>query len=183
MATFYFTQDQINVIQAFQSRGPNAQGNFSDFYAYVASILPSSSERRWFDGATQANAGQGAMSALIREYTVRQLLLRGLPASDMAMQTASNKVAIRVLEEILDPSRVQADGRWLAPSIDDIALNDATAVGDVLFQSLPAGNSCDLVRSARGVAAIAIPPGSGEPEVVTVARDAAREPHSCVARM
>jgi Ca2+-binding RTX toxin-like protein len=162
MTQFYFTQAQIDVIRGYQQRGPNAAGNYSDFYDYVAGILPASGEQRWFQGAAQANAGTGAMSAMIREYTKRQLLLRGLTIVDAEMQTASNAVATNVLADILDSARQQPDGTWLAPSIEDIARNDATAVGEVLFQALPEGDTARSNNAGWSGALLFSPLGSDQ---------------------
>jgi hypothetical protein len=50
------TQAQIDRIREMRDAGPNAQGNYSDIYSYVASLLPQGSdEKNWFPGAAQAN--------------------------------------------------------------------------------------------------------------------------------
>ena len=136
--SIYLTQGQIDTIQAYYNRRENAQGNYSDAYAAIAQMLPAGSDvRRWFEGATQANAGQGVFSTVIRAYSRKQMELRGIAYSDPLMQLASNEVAKKALLDILDLTRKQPDGRWLAPTIGDIAKNDATGVGLILFAGLP----------------------------------------------
>ena len=138
------TQAQIDHIREMWDAGPNAQGNYSDIYSYVASLLPlGSDERNWFLGAAQANAGQGAYSSLIREYTKRQMELRGIGDlySSNLMQEASNRVAERAITDILDLTRINDDGTWSFPSMADIASNDAIGVGEILFDWLPSGDT------------------------------------------
>ena len=132
----YLTQEQIDVISAYAQRGSNAQGKYDDVYAAIGEMLPDSDVKRWFAGAEQANAGRGAFSVIIREYSQRQLELRGGTYTPELMQDASNKVATNALSDILDPRRKMADGRWLFPTIEDIAKNDAVGVGQVLFKAL-----------------------------------------------
>ncbi|MGP4844154.1 calcium-binding protein [Marinobacter sp. 1Y8] len=119
-------------------------------YEIVASMLPQGDVRLWFEGAAQANAGRGAFSVLIREYSKRQMELRGgeVPSEFDLMQKASNAVAIKALEDILNPIREGADGKWLAPTIEDIAENDATAVGKVFFGGLGAEDSAGGEQNA-----------------------------------
>lgn len=133
----YLTQTQIDIIRNYYNRGVNAQGNYSDAYTAIAQMLPEDTNvRLWFEGAAQANAGQGAFATLIRVYSRRQMELRGIAYSNDLMQEASNEVAERALDDILKDFRKQPDGRWLVPSIEDIANNDATGVGQKLFASL-----------------------------------------------
>ena len=143
----YLTQTQIDQIRALYLAGANAQGNFSHIYKFIGDLLPESDEKNWFRGAEQANAGQGAYSALIRTYSQRQMQLRsigGLYTPEL-MQAASDEVATNALKDILGldgyPSRVQPDGTSLFPTMVDIAKNDATGVSDILFASLPVGDS------------------------------------------
>ena len=83
----------------------------------------------WFKGATEANAGRGAFSTLIREYTNAQYAMRvgGIPN----MQAASDAVAINVLDDLF--GRNTPATRGIVPTIDQIATNDARAIGETLF--------------------------------------------------
>jgi Ca2+-binding RTX toxin-like protein len=121
--------------------------DYSHIYRFIANMLddvPGGSGddvQTWLHGATQANAGQGAYSAMIRAYSAQQMVLRGVEYSDELMQLASNKVAERALEDILRTDRIQPDGTWLFPTIHELAERDATGVGEVLFAELPFGDS------------------------------------------
>ncbi len=89
----------------------------------------------WLRGATEANAGHGSMSALIRAYTNEQYRLRfgGIP-TEQQMQVASNAVCESLLRDLLGES----DDGWpkgVVPDISRIARADATAVGFELFSS------------------------------------------------
>ena len=83
----------------------------------------------WFKGATEANAGRGAFSTLIREYTNAQYAMRvgGTPNT----QAASDAVAINVLDDLF--GRNTPATRGIVPTIDQIAANDARAVASTLF--------------------------------------------------
>ncbi len=61
----YLTQDQIKVIEGYYKRGPNLDGNYSDAYAEIASMLPDGNVKLWFEGAAQANADAGTFSEII----------------------------------------------------------------------------------------------------------------------
>lgn len=86
---YNFTPTQLAKIQSLQYEA-EAKGYFSDVYGYIASLLPNSAEKRWFVGAQQANSGNGVFSVLIREYSIVQMNLRGVPVSAGIMQLASN---------------------------------------------------------------------------------------------
>ncbi|WP_226595807.1 calcium-binding protein [Marinobacter nauticus] len=147
MSGFYFSQEQIdNIREAYDQA--KLTSNYYEAYRTVSNMLPSGPVRNWFKGAEQANAGEGAFAVLIREYSKRQMELRGIDYSPEKMQSASDAVAQRALEDILDPKRQQADGTWLAPNMEDIANNDATAVGDVLFGGLGPDDSAGGLQNA-----------------------------------
>ena len=83
----FINEEQRAIIQAFFDRGTNEQGNYSDVYAYISSILPEgSNEQLWFRGAEQANAGRGVFSEIIRVYSQTQMELRGVDFSNELMQ-------------------------------------------------------------------------------------------------
>src|SRR5690606_22738261 len=116
MSNFYLMVEQVAILQGLKDRGPNADGNYSDVYALIASWLPDGDVKLWFEGAAQANAGNGAFSTLIREYSSIQMELRGVTYSDALMQQASNRIAELALNDILDSSfRLQTDGTYLFP--------------------------------------------------------------------
>ena len=140
---FYLTQEQITYISDLLNAGPNANGNYSHIYGYIAGLLEDqnapSDLTNWFRGAEEANSGQGAYAALIRTYTERQMQLRGLDYTSQLIQDASNRVAEKAVLDFLGMAgtdRLLSDGSWLLPSMADIANNDATGVGEVLFDSL-----------------------------------------------
>lgn len=125
MATpIYLSQAQIDQIRTLYEAGLNAQGNYSDIYELIGDMLPPSDVQNWFRGAEQANAGNGAYSAMIRGYSKRQMELRGIGGSysDALMQAVSNRVAQKAIQDILDLDgdsfiRKQADGSWLFPTV------------------------------------------------------------------
>ena len=155
MADFYLTQEQIDVIKGMRDAGLNAQGNYSHIYKYIGDLLEAQGGPadllNWFRGAEQANAGQGAYSEMIRAYSRRQMELRGIGDlyTPALMQEASNRVAERALADILGEipgtDRLQTDGSWLLPTIDEIAINDAIGVGQILFD--PYLSEYDTARS------------------------------------
>jgi Ca2+-binding RTX toxin-like protein len=77
--------------------------------------------RQWFNVASQANAGLGASSDLIRDYTLAQIEIRtGVSASAHLMDEASDAIAEAIwLNHIID-------GRL--PTLEDIRLEDAQSV-------------------------------------------------------
>ncbi|WP_339083096.1 calcium-binding protein [Pseudomonas sp. TMP9] len=159
----FLTQEQHGQISALFAEGPKNQstsnplGDYSHIYQFIADMLGSvlggsgDDVQTWLHGAAQANAGQGAYSAMIRAYSAQQMVLRGVEYSDELMQLASNKVAERALEDILSTDRIQPDGTWLFPTIDEIAERDATGVGEVLFAELPFGDSARDPLAGGGV--------------------------------
>jgi hypothetical protein len=91
----------------------------------------------WLRGAAEANAGRGAMSELIRKYTITQFQLRyGKSPTEEDMQKASDQVAQNLLADLLG----EAKNGWpkgQVPDITRIAIADATAVGEILFNTDP----------------------------------------------
>ncbi|WP_107647034.1 hypothetical protein [Pseudomonas baetica] len=60
------------------------------------------SARLWLDVAIDANGGQGAYSALIRAYTMRQGELRlSMRFAESKMQASSNQVAVNFMNTLL----------------------------------------------------------------------------------
>ncbi|MDO9008706.1 MAG: calcium-binding protein, partial [Thiobacillus sp.] len=158
------TDAQIAEIRRLRDAGPlnqtiaNPLGDYSHIYRYISEQLESSDEKNWFLGATQANSGQGAYSAMIRGYSKRQMELRGIGNlyTPALMQAASNEVALRALEDILGENpltsddRDQHNGTWLFPTVGEIASNDAIGVGAILFDSLASGDTARSGLAADG---------------------------------
>ncbi|MBS7815678.1 hypothetical protein J7560_09675 [Wohlfahrtiimonas chitiniclastica] len=96
----------------------------------------------WFRGAAQANNpdSTSVYSVMIREYSEQQMALRGISYSDALMQQASNKVAENAMNDILD-RELDQDGFYSFPTIEDISLQDAIGVGQVLFSGLENGDT------------------------------------------
>ena len=98
------------------------------------SVASTDSAVLWLRGATEANAGRGAFSALIRSYTETQYQLRyATPLPAGKMQEASNEVAENLIKDLLGESNDWP--RALVPDITRIARSDATGVGRVLFSA------------------------------------------------
>jgi hypothetical protein len=152
---YSFTSAEQTQITTLRNEG-NTVGNYSAMYAYIdqvltarladGSVLPSDQlstthSRNWFRVAAQANAGVGVFSTFIRTYTNRQGELRlGAGFSQPQMQAASNAVAIAVYDSIVacGPGR----SPWNVPTVAEIAIYDAVAVGDTLFRpNLPADDT------------------------------------------
>ncbi|EPJ48883.1 MAG: hypothetical protein OFPII_04190 [Osedax symbiont Rs1] len=134
--TFTLTQAQIDIVNGYLTRRTNANGDYSDAYEKIASWLPDSPEKIWLEGAAEANANRGGYALLIREYSKRQMELRDIPYSDALMQAASNRVAVKALTDIVKSRRELSDGSWLFPTLDEIADEDASGVGEILFAKL-----------------------------------------------
>lgn len=140
------TQLQQLTAMRIQARADSAAGiqSYYEIYKRLADWLVDDygvsqldSAVRWLRGAEQANAGQGSLSALIREYSNTQYKLRY--ATDMPtgkMQEASNAVAENLLKDLLGEN-TSKDGwpKGQVPDIERIGKSDATAVGATLFDS------------------------------------------------
>jgi hypothetical protein len=128
--------DQMNQIAAAAQAGT---GHYWQVYEWLADTLQTQGIGSdnptvlWLKGATEANAGRGAMSELIRAYRSTEYNLRyGGSVSDSLMQQASDAVAknlIRDINGVLDDDSIYAG----IPDIDRIAEADAKAVGNTLF--------------------------------------------------
>lgn len=143
------TSAELAVLSQMQAQA--TPGNYWPIYQWLADLLTTSYSVPatdptvlWLRGAAEANAGRGAMSALIRAYTETQHLLRyGDEPTRPQVQAASDEVAKRLLEQLLGQDR---DG-WpigKVPDIDNIADKDATAVGFVLFNRDLADTAAEL---------------------------------------
>jgi len=92
MSAIYFTSVQIDLIRDAYEQA-KITGKYDGAYRTVANMLPWGKVRNWFEGAEQANAGEGAFAVLIREYSKRQMELRDAKYSPELMQEASDAVA------------------------------------------------------------------------------------------
>lgn len=105
-----------------------------DFFdSHVKGTLKSA--KLWLDVAIDANGGNGAYSALIRAYTLRQgqLRLNETFGADL-MQQASNGVAVNFVNALIYGSVKDNLAPWTVPLISQIASIDARAVGEILFE-------------------------------------------------
>lgn len=132
-------ETELNQLAGMRAQAELDQIGYWQIYQWLGDLLVSKgvastgSSLLWLRGATEANAGRGAMSELIRAYTDTQYQLRygtGIPAGKM--QEASNAVAENLIKDLLGLSD---DGwpRGQVPDIARIAFGDAKAVGRVLF--------------------------------------------------
>lgn len=157
--SYTFSASEQAQIQSLFLNGPavGQPGNFSSMYTYIAQVLTTrlsdgsisageqlamTHARNWFDVAKQANGNVGFHSAFIRAYTNRQGELRlNRSFTQSEMQEASNGVARRVF------AHIQSSG-WQAPTTNLIEEEDATAVGEVLFQPFLPSNDTAVSRNA-----------------------------------
>ena len=134
--SFALTEAQVQQVEVLAAQAAADGTSYWRVYEYVAARMiaggvPATDPLYlWFRGATDANAGRGAFSALIRTYTATQYQLRygELPSN---MQAASNAVAQAVIDEIKGVA--PGSTRGVLPSVATIGNRDADAVGLVLF--------------------------------------------------
>ena len=133
------TTQELTTLEAKETRAKAGQIGFWEIYQWLGDLLvmkgaPSSdSSLLWLRGATEANAGRGAFSELIRTYTETQYQLRyGTSLPIGKMQEASNAVAQNLIDDLLGRN-APIWPRGQVPDIERIAFADARAVGRVLF--------------------------------------------------
>lgn len=133
------TTSELDTLTTKYAQAKLGQIYYWEIYKWLADTLESkgivSTDQTvlWLRGATEANAGRGAMSELIRTYSETQYQLRyvtSIPAGQM--QLASNAVAENMIEDLLGNNAPRWP-RGQVPEIARIAEVDATAVGRVLF--------------------------------------------------
>jgi RTX calcium-binding nonapeptide repeat (4 copies) len=136
------TPAELDTLAVKREQAQSSQIGYWQIYQWLGDLIqtkgatPTDSAVLWLRGATEANAGRGAFSALIRGYTESQYQLRygtSIPTSPIdKLQEASNTVAENLIKDLLGLS---SDGwrKGQVPNIDRISIADATAVGDVLF--------------------------------------------------
>lgn len=136
MQTIAQMRDEANVRDAQQA----GTGRYYEIYEAFADLLvnkynykASDSTVLWLRGATEANAGRGVMSELIRIYSDTQAQLRyNEHVSNDLMQKASDAVAKKMLAELFRQGKNSTSYAKI-PEIRDIGNTDATAVGQILF--------------------------------------------------
>lgn len=143
MTAIKLTDQELALIKSMRESARLGDIGYWEIYQKIADLFaakgsPESDQSlQWLRGATEANAGRGSFSALIRGYTESQMELRGLTPTDTDMQRASDLVAENFIKDLLG----EADGSvaGIMPSIDRIAENDAIGVRNILFS----GNATD----------------------------------------
>ncbi|SDC09137.1 hypothetical protein [Acinetobacter boissieri] len=136
MQTIAKMRDEANARDAQQA----GTGRYYEIYEAFANLLvnkynyeTSDSTVLWLRGATEANAGRGVMSELIRVYSDMQAQLRyNEHVSIDLMQKASDAVTKKMLLNLFGEGDDPASYSEI-PAIDKIGNTDATAVGEVLF--------------------------------------------------
>lgn len=83
MSNNKLSQAHMDQIATMRAKAESNQIKYSEIYKTLASLLQSDYGYRatdptvlWLKGATEANAGDGSMSALIRVYSSTQAMLR-----------------------------------------------------------------------------------------------------------
>lgn len=91
------TTAELDTLSAMRTQARGGQIGYWQIYQWLADTLQakgvsfSDSTVMWLRGATEANAGRGAMAELIRTYTATQYRLRyGAAITPQQMQQASN---------------------------------------------------------------------------------------------
>lgn len=133
------TQAHMDQIAAMRIQAANGEIGYWQIYQTLANLLQSAYGYSatnptvlWLRGATQANAGHGSMSELIRVYSDMQAQLRyDENVTVVQMQQASDEVARTLLRNLF--GEVKPETYAVIPEINDIANQDATAVGKILF--------------------------------------------------
>jgi len=148
------TADELTTLESLETQARAKQIPYWQIYEWLADRLDAKgvpkfdSTLLWLRGATEANAGRGAMSELIRVYTESQHRLRyGEPVPAGKMQEASDAVAQNLIDDVLGRNQ-PAWPRGAVPDIARIAVGDATAVGDVLFRRVPGDTAASPTNSA-----------------------------------
>ena len=133
------TEAEMSTIAQLRAQADAGQIAYWNVYAHLATTLigkgisGQDSTVLWLRGATEANAGRGAMSELIRAYTSTQAQLRyGVNVGAIDMQRASDAVAKNLLRDLFGERA--GTNRGEVPSITQIAVQDANAVGEILFK-------------------------------------------------
>ncbi|HRK56996.1 MAG TPA: calcium-binding protein, partial [Burkholderiaceae bacterium] len=137
--TITLNDTEIATLKDKETKASTGELGYWQIYQWLADLLQtkgvpdSHATMLWLRGATEANAGRGAMAALIRAYTETQYQLRyGTALPGGLMQVASNAVAQNLIDDLLGRNAPL----WPAGQVPDIARiaeADAVAVGTQLF--------------------------------------------------
>ena len=92
----------------------------------------------WLIGALQVNSNNGLFAKVIREYNIRQGMLRGMgPFTKEQLDQASNSVAVlfgdSILKRLLPDNVTNNDSYDKLPNIQTIGENDLNGVRDTLY--------------------------------------------------
>jgi serralysin len=105
---FNLNDSELLQLEAKETQAKSNQIGFWQIYEWLADNLVAKGAARtdstvlWLRGATEANKGEGAFSALIRTYTETQYQLRyGTALPTDKMQEASNAVAQNLIDDLL----------------------------------------------------------------------------------
>ncbi|PJG69036.1 calcium-binding protein, partial [Acinetobacter seifertii] len=139
------SQAHMDQIALMRVQAVNGKIGYWKIYQTLASLLQSNYGYQasdptvlWLRGATEANAGRGSMSELIRVYSSTQAMLRyGETVSESLMQKASDEVAKNLLTNLFGEGQKGMLVYAEIPDINTIANDDATAVGKILFNRDP----------------------------------------------
>lgn len=124
------SQQHMDEIAALRIKADNGEIGYWKIYATLANLLQTDYGYNdndptvlWLRGATEANAGRGSMSELIRVYSDTQAQLRyGENVSVEKMQEASDKVAKTLLMNLFGEVNSATYAR--IPNIEQIANQD-----------------------------------------------------------
>lgn len=154
---FTLNESELTQLAAMQAQAETGQIGFWQIYEWLANNLISKgapltdSTVLWLRGATEANKGEGAFSALIRGYTETQYQLRyGTPIPKNPtdkMQEASDAVAKNLIRDLLGVNSASWP-RGRVPDISRIAIADASAVGQVLFNADPLDTAAESQQNS-----------------------------------
>ncbi|MCB1583330.1 MAG: hypothetical protein KDI92_09725 [Xanthomonadales bacterium] len=157
MPAYFFTPAQQQLITDAFNQGPTNDwdpGTHQAFYSTLATILSTDDGngrpdadpdvlpvRIWAQGATQTNSDLGVFSTLIREYTNKQGELHWerrftdfqSATSISEIQEASNRIARKIYSDLESTTQ----NNWRLQTIEELADQDATGIGEVLFDFTP----------------------------------------------
>lgn len=135
------TDTEVTQFSQMREQARAGQGTYWQIYEALANLLQNTygvastdNTVLWLRGATEANAGRGSFSELIRTYTETQYQLRyetSIPVGKM--QAASNEVANNLLDDLTGVNSQQGWPKGQVPDITRIGEADARAVGRVIF--------------------------------------------------
>ena len=106
------TETELVTLNGKAAQARAGQLGYWQIYEWLGDLIvdkgvsPANSSVLWLRGATEANAGRGSMSALIRSYSESQYQLRyGASVPIGKMQEASDEVARNLINDLLGNNR------------------------------------------------------------------------------